>query len=81
MGYGLNNPTVSELYGNCFKGKTMAFWGGSGGSIVFNDLDARMTVAFVMNKHIEGSFDQRGVDILQAAYASLAGDKAKAAKS
>lgn len=80
MGYGLNNPVVSELFGNCFKGRTMAFWGGSGGSIAFNDLDARMTVAFVMNKHVEGSFDQRSVDILQATYASLAGDKRLAAQ-
>lgn len=80
MGYGLNNPVVSELFGNCFKGRTMAFWGGSGGSIAFNDLDARMTVAFVMNKHVEGSFDQRSVDILQATYASLAGDRRLAAK-
>jgi hypothetical protein len=31
---------------------------GSGGSFVIHDLDLRMTVAFVMNKHIEaGSWD------------------------
>lgn len=81
LGYGLNNPVVAEIYGNCFTGRAMAFWGGSGGSIAFNDLDARMTIAFVMNKHIEGQFDQRGVDVVQASYESLSGKQARAAKN
>jgi CubicO group peptidase (beta-lactamase class C family) len=72
MGYGLNNAFISGLYQNCFAGRRIAFWGGSGGSTVFNDFDARMTVSFVMNRHLEhGGIDQRGIDIVCAAYASL----------
>jgi hypothetical protein len=43
------------------------FWGGSGGSWAFNDLDARMTVAFIMNADIDGAFDQRSIDLVSAA--------------
>jgi hypothetical protein len=33
-----------------------------------------MTVAYVMNKHVEhGGIDQRGIDVIVAAYDSLAG--------
>jgi hypothetical protein len=39
---------------------------------VFNDLDARMTVAFVMNKHVEATFDGRSVAIMNTAYDCLA---------
>ena len=45
---------------------------GPAGSTVFNDLNARMTVAFVMNRHVEhGGIDQRGIDVVCAAYDSL----------
>lgn len=72
MGYALSNPNVDELYGSRTKGHRVAFWGGSGGSFVLNDLDLRMTVAFVMNKHVEaGGFDHRSVDIIKAAYDCL----------
>jgi uncharacterized protein YsxB (DUF464 family) len=38
-----------------------------------NDFDARMTVAFVMNRHLEhGGIDKRGIDIVCAAFDSLA---------
>lgn len=48
------------------------FWGGWGGSLVINDLDARMTVAYVMNKMGEGTVgDFRAASILTAAYAAL----------
>ena len=47
---------------------------GVAGSIVINDLDARMTIAYVMNKHVEhGGIDQRGIDIAVAAFDSLTG--------
>jgi hypothetical protein len=73
LGYGLDNPFISGRYGNRFAGRRIAFWGGLGGSIVFNDFDARMTVSFVMNRHLEhGGIDQRGIDIVCAAYDSLA---------
>ncbi len=55
-----------------FKGHTVAFWGGSGGSLIVNDLDARMTVAYVMNKHAGSPFgDPRNAAILSAAYQAL----------
>jgi hypothetical protein len=38
-----------------------------------NDLDERMTIAFAMNKHVEaGGWDQRSVNVVNAAYDSLA---------
>jgi hypothetical protein len=39
---------------------------------VCNDLDARMTVAFVMNKRVDGPFDKRSVEIMNVAYDVLA---------
>jgi CubicO group peptidase (beta-lactamase class C family) len=49
------------------------FWGGWGGSLVVIDLDARMTVSFVMNRMGEGTTgDDRAAGILLAAYAGLA---------
>jgi len=74
MGFGLASPLVAQLYGPALADRRIAFWGGSGGSFVMNDLDARMTVAFVMNKHIEnGGIDMRGVEIVRAAYEGLLG--------
>jgi CubicO group peptidase (beta-lactamase class C family) len=49
------------------------FWGGWGGSLVIIDLDARMVVAYVMNKMGEGTVgDFRGATVLAAAYGALA---------
>jgi CubicO group peptidase (beta-lactamase class C family) len=77
MGYGLNSATFNGIYGGRFGDHRVAFWGGSGGSICINDLDSRMTVAYVMNKHVEhGGIDQRGIDIAIAAYDSLTGREA-----
>ncbi|MFC5155219.1 serine hydrolase domain-containing protein [Streptomyces amakusaensis] len=49
------------------------YWGGRGGSLVVNDLDARMTVVYVMNQmtHL-GLSDPRGQKLLHASYRSLA---------
>jgi hypothetical protein len=53
-------------------GRRIAYWGGSGGSFVMNDLDAHVTVAFVMNRHPESSdVDQRSIDVIKAAYDAL----------
>jgi hypothetical protein len=53
--------------------RRIAYWGGAGGSILVNDFAARMTVSFVMNRHLEhGGIDQRGIGIVCAAYDSLA---------
>ena len=63
MGYGLNAPET-PLSPN----ERMCFWGGWGGSLVVNDLDAGVTVAYVMNKMGEGTMgDLRGAVIALAA--------------
>jgi CubicO group peptidase (beta-lactamase class C family) len=73
LGYALENPMLNRLYGNRFAGHRIAFWGGSGGSIVVNDLDERMTITFAMNKHVEhGGIDQRSVALVSAVYDALA---------
>ncbi|MGW0964964.1 serine hydrolase domain-containing protein [Streptomyces sp. NPDC002516] len=55
-------------FGNTFG------WGGWGGSLVVNDPAARMTVAYTMNQMIDredGQEDNRGMEIVMAAYAGL----------
>ena len=67
MGYGL--PSADMPIG----GESACFWGGWGGSLVVNDLDAHMTFAYVMNRMGEGTVgDERGGGLLLAAYAALA---------
>ena len=68
MGYGLPSPEMPIS-----PSERACFWGGWGGSLIVVDLDARMTVAYVMNKMGEGTLgDLRGAGIVAAAYASLA---------
>ena len=75
LGFALASPIVDQIYGGRLYGRRLAFWGGSGGSICFNDFDLGMTVAYVMNKHEEhGGVDQRGADIIMAAYDSVSPD-------
>ena len=61
-----------SLWGMAFAGHEVCFWGGSGGSLIVVDFDARMTLAYVMNK-LEGSpfGDPRNTVILKAAYEAL----------
>jgi CubicO group peptidase (beta-lactamase class C family) len=68
LGYALS------LFGMDFEGRKVCFWGGSGGSLVVVDVEARMTFAYVMNK-LEGApfGDRRNASILSAAYAALKG--------
>ncbi len=67
IGYGINGAEVP-----IGQGDRTCFWGGWGGSLVINDLDARMTVAYVMNRMGEGTLgDARGADIVMAAYEAL----------
>jgi CubicO group peptidase (beta-lactamase class C family) len=70
MGYGLVSDQV-PLSPN----PRTCFWGGWGGSIVVIDLDARMTVSYVMNQMLDpGTLgDDRGLGIVMAAYGGLAG--------
>jgi CubicO group peptidase (beta-lactamase class C family) len=76
MGYALENAAVVQIYGPRVVGRRIAHWGGSGGSSVVNDLDARMTVAYVMNRHLEhGGIDPRGIAIVRAVYEVLLGSE------
>jgi len=68
MGFGLMNDTV-PLSPN----PRACFWGGWGGSIALIDLDAQLTVTYVMNKMANGLVgDIRGALIVIAAYQALA---------
>jgi CubicO group peptidase (beta-lactamase class C family) len=67
MGYGLPIPEIP------FPSQRTCFWGGWGGSLVINDLENHMTIAYVMNKMGEGTTgDLRAFMIIAAAYQSLA---------
>ncbi len=66
MGYGLRSDLMPI-------GPRACFWGGYGGSLVVMDLDARLTVCYVMNRMelgLQGDF--RGAAIMLAAAAALA---------
>ncbi|MDQ1397753.1 MAG: hypothetical protein QOG64_3012 [Acidimicrobiaceae bacterium] len=68
IGYGINGPELPIS-----PNARACFWGGWGGSIIVNDLDARMSVAYVMNRMGEGTLgDDRGIGIVMAAFAGLA---------
>ncbi|MEW2401298.1 serine hydrolase domain-containing protein [Streptomyces sp. NPDC046862] len=62
LGYGLHSGQLPN--------PRSCFWGGWGGSMVLVDLDARMTVAYVMNRmlHQESLGDDRAFLMLAAAY-------------
>jgi CubicO group peptidase (beta-lactamase class C family) len=67
IGYGISGPEVPIA-----QSDKACFWGGWGGSLVVNDLENRMTVAYVMNKMGEGTLgDVRGAAIVAAAYEAL----------
>jgi CubicO group peptidase (beta-lactamase class C family) len=66
MGYGLASQTIP-------MGPRGCAWGGYGGSLVLNDLDARVTVAYVMNRMEAGLVgDPRGASIVAATVMGLA---------
>jgi CubicO group peptidase (beta-lactamase class C family) len=69
VGYGLNSPEVPVS-----PNPRACFWGGWGGSLVLVDLDARLCVAYVMNRMNDGTDgDMRGAGLIAAAYRSLLG--------
>jgi CubicO group peptidase (beta-lactamase class C family) len=66
MGYGLASETIP-------MGPRSCAWGGYGGSIVLNDLDAKVTIAYVMNRMEAGLVgDERGAAIITAAVLAMA---------
>ena len=67
VGYGLNSPR-NPISPNA----RVCYWGGWGGSLVVNDVDAAMTMAYVMNRMGEGTVgDDRAHTLLRAVYESL----------
>jgi CubicO group peptidase (beta-lactamase class C family) len=69
IGYGLNTADVA--FG---PNEHVCYWGGWGGSVIIVDQDARLAISYVMNRMGEGTLgDERGVNIITAAYESLAG--------
>jgi CubicO group peptidase (beta-lactamase class C family) len=69
VGYGLNSSEIPIS-----PNPRACFWGGWGGSLVLCDLDARLCVAYVMNRMGEGTVgDLRGPGLVGAAYRSLLG--------
>jgi CubicO group peptidase (beta-lactamase class C family) len=68
-GFGLINETV-PLSPN----PRTCFWGGWGGSLAVVDLDARVTIAYAMNRMAQGLVgDIRGAMLVLSTYSSLAG--------
>ena len=68
VGYGLNSPR-NPISPNA----RVCYWGGWGGSLVVNDVDAGFTLAYVMNRMGEGTVgDDRAHTLLRALYAELA---------
>lgn len=63
IGYGLARESMPI-------GARACQWGGHGGSVVFNDQDTGLTVAYVMNK-MKPEGDVRGSAIISAAKSSL----------
>jgi CubicO group peptidase (beta-lactamase class C family) len=68
IGYGLQCPEVPIS-----PNERACFWGGWGGSLCVNDLQSRMTFAYVMNRMGEGTTgDMRGGLLLFAAHEAVA---------
>lgn len=69
VGYALGRPVTG--------GGRVCWWTGYGGSLVVNDLDRRLTLAYVMNKMTPGLVDLgRGADYLRAVEDVLAAKEA-----
>jgi CubicO group peptidase (beta-lactamase class C family) len=69
VGYGLNSPRAPIS-----PNPRVCYWGGWGGSLAVNDVDAGFTMAYVMNRMGEGTVgDDRAHAILRACYTALDG--------
>jgi CubicO group peptidase (beta-lactamase class C family) len=68
LGYGLPEPVTLPY----LPDRKLCFWGGWGGSLVVNDLDTRMTFAYVMNKMQPGVVGSvQSEKVARAVYACL----------
>ena len=68
MGFGLNSSFM-PLSPN----ERSFYWGGWGGSLAITDLDARVSIAYVMNRMAADLMgDLRGGSIVASVYQSLA---------
>lgn len=68
IGYALPQPASLPNIPN----NRIAFWGGWGGSIIINDLDHRMTFAYVMNRMSSGVIGSARSDVhLKAVYSAF----------
>ena len=67
VGYGLNSPRAPIS-----PNPRVCYWGGWGGSLAVNDVDAGFTMAYVMNQMGEGTVgDDRAHNILRGCYEAL----------
>jgi len=67
MGFALECPVMPNP-----RGRRLTFWGGNGGLFSVVDFDARMSVAYAMNRWLEGPYETvRFHRILDAVYESL----------
>ena len=67
IGYGINSDDLP-----IGPNPRTCFWGGWGGSVVVIDLDARMTISYMMNRMESGLVgDDRGFGIIMAAHAAV----------
>ncbi len=67
IGYGLPSPEMPILTDH-----RACFWGGWGGSVIAVDMDAHLTVAYMMNKMGTGLVgDERGIGLVMAAQAAI----------
>lgn len=65
MGYGLRLADWTFL-----PDSRICFWGGWGGSLIINDVDNNLTIAYMMNKMASALLgDERGANLVFAAYA------------
>jgi CubicO group peptidase (beta-lactamase class C family) len=70
IGYGLPVPQTLPA----IPDRRICFWGGWGGSIIVNDLDHKMSVAYMMNLMEGGTLGGPRADaILNAVYAVMDG--------
>jgi CubicO group peptidase (beta-lactamase class C family) len=66
-GFGINNKLLPVS-----PNPRAMFWGGWGGSLAIIDLDARVSIAYVMNRMAAGLVgDRRGATLAAATYAAL----------